>query len=84
MTLSSNRIGPQGAEYLANALKHNTVILKSSYILSLHTGFLQTLTILNLSSNSIGDQGAQHLAEAVKTNKVPRPYSFDFHLIYDD
>ncbi|CAM4827213.1 unnamed protein product [Rotaria magnacalcarata] len=68
--LSENQIGALGAQHLANALQHNTVILILYSSISFnHLHFLsQTLTALDLSSNGIGALEAQHLADALQHN----------------
>jgi len=73
LDLSSNQIGAQGAQYLGEGLKHNTV--RSSLLLvlcmvSVFSLLIQTLTTLDLQSNKIGDQGAQYLGEGLQHNTV--------------
>ena len=65
LNLSSNEISHDGAEYLANAIKNNTVnfVFSSSYLYtSLY--FLQTITALDIGSNGIGDKGIQYVRKA--------------------
>ena len=67
LNLSSNSIGAEGAQALAEALKTNGALTT----LDLSSEALKTnvaLTTLNLRKNSIGDEGALALAEALKTN----------------
>ena len=82
--LYSNQIGDAGAQYLADALRDNKVILIfSSSSLShiyLHL-YSQTLTMLDLRSNQIGDAGAQYLADALRDNKVILIFSSSLSLI---
>jgi Ran GTPase-activating protein (RanGAP) involved in mRNA processing and transport len=73
LNLWNNGIGDQGAKYLSNALKQNTVG-QNLILLSLSDptifDFIQTLTKLDLARNQIKDQGAQYLSEALLNNKV--------------
>jgi len=71
LEISTNFIGDQGIQHLANALKQNNVTL--SLIFSLYCSlpsFIQTLTIFSLNYNKISDQGAQYLADALQQNKA--------------
>jgi len=71
LNLWDNGIGDQGAKYLSNALKQNTV--GQNLILLSHPtifDFIQTLTKLDLARNQIKDQGAQYLSEALLNNTV--------------
>lgn len=81
LNLRANLIGNDGAQYLSDALKNNTVrhnvFIQFLYI---HCYYLiQTLTTLVLYLNQIGDQGAQHLADALQINTVR---NFSFLVIY--
>jgi hypothetical protein len=69
LQLLANKIGDQGAQHLANALRQNKVTLLS-FILTFAHSFLQTLTTLDLPLNDIHDLGVQHLADALQENKV--------------
>jgi hypothetical protein len=72
LTLLINKIAAVGAQYLADALRNNTVSLILSSSISythLHV-FTQTLTTLDLNYNQIGDAGAQYLADALRNNTV--------------
>ena len=66
-----NYIGDEGAEDLAQGLKHNTVFIQNlfedvfSYFLT-----LQTLITLNIGENLIGKQGAEHLLRQLQNNTV--------------
>lgn len=70
--LWGNEIGALGAQYLAEALKYNTVnfhaIIKNDMLPSLL--FTQTLTTLDFECNRFGPVGAQHLADALQQNTV--------------
>ncbi len=71
--LSSNRIGNQGADHLANALQQNAVISLHFLLIIklLISGFLiQTLTTLYLGHTQINDQGVEHLANVLAQNEV--------------
>ncbi len=73
LNLSSNEIGPQGAEYLANALKQNTVVwIASLYFLFniVIDYFLQKLTELRMIYDEIDQQGGEHFANALQENQV--------------
>ncbi|CAF1667628.1 unnamed protein product, partial [Adineta ricciae] len=77
--LSGNRIGDEGAQHIANALRTNTTLTTldlsgneigdegAQHIAdALRTN--TTLTTLHLSWNAIGAEGAQHIADALPTN----------------
>jgi len=49
LTFSGNRVGPDGAKYLADALRHSNCQLQT----------------LHLNFNNIGPDGAKHLATAI-------------------
>lgn len=70
--LGSNEIQDEGAKYLADAVKNNTVVLIFlSFILYSHFKFfIQTLTIVDLNYNRIGPEGARYLADELKNNTV--------------
>ena len=71
LSLRNNRIDDEGAEYLAEALRENTVSTTTIIIFLYLRYFLhKTLTTLNLSKNSIGDNGIKHLADALRENTV--------------
>jgi penicillin-binding protein-related factor A (putative recombinase) len=73
LSLGLNRIGPQGAQHLANALEQNKVMFYffiNFLTLLHHYYFTQTLTTLNLQYNKIGEQGTKDLANALQQNKV--------------
>eukprot|EP00808_Paulinella_micropora_P007067 g39104.t1 len=55
LRMGANKIGPAGAEAIANMLKEN----KNS-----------KLSNLDISLNNIGPQGAKHIAEAIQENKT--------------
>jgi hypothetical protein len=65
-----NGIRDNGAQYLADALKNNTV--NFLFCLShLHLFLItQTLTTLNLQHNKIRENGAKYLADGLKNNMV--------------
>jgi Ran GTPase-activating protein (RanGAP) involved in mRNA processing and transport len=70
LELFNNAIGPEGAQYLADALRNNTVSFISHFPhFHLHF-YTQTLTMLNLGINKIKAEGTQHLADALQTNTV--------------
>ena len=72
--LYNNNIGQTGTEYLANALRTNTVALSFRSIIARvrirGSLFGQTLLHLELDSNNIEAVGAQYLANALEHNKV--------------
>jgi Ran GTPase-activating protein (RanGAP) involved in mRNA processing and transport len=71
LILRGNDLVDQAAQYMADALRNNTV-RKLSFLL-FPTGFYyltQTLTELDLSGNGITEKGAQYLADALRTNIV--------------
>ena len=71
LSLVGNNIGPDGAEYIGEALKLNHVrqdSLSSSTHMSLCSS--QTLTFLDLGVNGIIADGARVLADALKSNRV--------------
>ncbi|CAF5180165.1 unnamed protein product, partial [Rotaria magnacalcarata] len=81
VTLSSNQIGDQGAQYIAEVLKNNEKVVclnfdwnKISEQGARYLGELlqtnTTLEILNLNLNEIGEQGGQYLAQALEHNNV--------------
>lgn len=71
LNLAENRIGDQGANYLADVLRHNTVkILQSCISSSCLFKRIQTLNKLNLHENRIGDQGIQYIADSLTHNTV--------------
>lgn len=62
----------EAAQYLSDALRHNTVRLVH-YSCSTHIQvqlFTQTLITLNLKSNEVGCQGAEYLCDALRHNTV--------------
>ncbi|CAF1010907.1 unnamed protein product [Adineta ricciae] len=78
LNLSGNRIGAEGAQHIAYALRMNTTLTTlnlsgnrigaegAQHIAdALRTN--TTLTTLNLHQNGIGDEGAQHLADTLRT-----------------
>lgn len=64
-----NRIGPEGARHIANALKMNPV---EQWLSSTNLDFYltQTLTTLYLARNSIETEGARYLADSLLSNSV--------------
>ena len=71
LDLRYNEIGDQGAQYLGEALRHNTVrssLLHVFYHHLIPVSFIQTLTKLELYGNHIGAQGAQYFERLKKTN----------------
>ncbi|CAF1007168.1 unnamed protein product [Rotaria sordida] len=81
LTLRSNDIGSNGAQYLAEALQNTTTLtmlnLESSNIDSVAAQYLAqglqnntTLTELNLHYNKFGDEGLEYLSRAFQNNTV--------------
>jgi hypothetical protein len=69
--LSNNQIGPQEAQYFAEALKQNTVMKEFLHHFQINiNNFIQTLTLLYIYRNEIADEGTTYLAKALKLNKV--------------
>ncbi len=80
LNLDSNQIGNAGAQYLAGALRNNTVIPIIFHLSHYHLFlYIQTLKTLLLSSNKIGDEGAQHIADGLKNNTVIAIFSSFLH-----
>ena len=69
LDLTKNAIGNLGAQYLADGLRENKVIIISFLILSFQIEF-QGLVKLILRNNLIGDTGIEYLATALQMNKV--------------
>ncbi|CAM2702981.1 unnamed protein product [Rotaria socialis] len=81
LSLEKNRIGQQGAQYIADALRMNqtltTLCLDTNQIGQRGAEHIadalktnRTLTTLYLGENQIGQYGARHIAEALKTNRT--------------
>jgi hypothetical protein len=74
LNLWGNKIGPQGAQHLANALQINkvttTLLLFLLLITSSFTLSTQTLTTLNLDSNQIGDDGRKRVMDIIRKNSI--------------
>jgi uncharacterized membrane protein len=71
LDLSWNKVGEEGAQYLANALQSNNVryfFVLINYI-SVY-GLTQTLVSLDLIHNNISFRGLQYFVEALQINKV--------------
>jgi ABC-type uncharacterized transport system substrate-binding protein len=71
LDLNYNQIGDAGAQYLADALRNNTVtlILSSSISYTHRHVFTQTLTTLDLNYMGIGDDLRNEVKELVKRNE---------------
>lgn len=71
LILRSADLGAKRAEYFANMLKMNHVILIVFWIPSdVLDPFAQTPHTLTLRSNNLGAEGAKHLANALRINRV--------------
>lgn len=66
VSFASNRIGPEGAKALCDALKEHTSIV------FLNMGFLKSTAAVGESANFLSDEGAKHIADMLMTNKVMR------------
>jgi Ran GTPase-activating protein (RanGAP) involved in mRNA processing and transport len=71
LDFANNNISDEGAQYLADALKNNTVNMiffpiPPSYLFF----FKQTMTELALAENAIGESGARYLADLLTNNMV--------------
>lgn len=74
LNLSTNKIGPEGAHHIANAVKTNTVVQWFSSV-NYNFHIIQTLMTLYLARNCIETEGARYLADALSSNSV-RKYSY--------
>lgn len=70
MNLRWNEIGPQGAQYLANALENNQVGSTRKLYINRYVLFLQTLRNLDLEGNSIGSIGTEYISNTLHNNQV--------------
>lgn len=72
LQLRSNNIGNEGAQYLGDALRHNTVgLVYCACSAQIRVRFLvQTLAVLHLGYNKIKDEGARYLVNAIQDNTV--------------
>ncbi len=71
LDLQVNRIGSEGAKYLANALQHNKVSFVCFLIYPNRFNYsAQTITIIDFQCNKIGDEGAKYFANALEYNRV--------------
>jgi Ran GTPase-activating protein (RanGAP) involved in mRNA processing and transport len=76
LDLASNKIGNQGTQHLADALRNGAVnVFSFLSLLFIFIFFMQNLIKFNLSSNEIGYDGIKHLADAIKNNKVTFVFS---------
>jgi hypothetical protein len=82
LDLSQNKIGPEGASALGEALKSGTAVVTTLFLNSNNIGnegaiviaealkVNAVVTTLSLGSNNIGPEGAIAIAEALKVNAV--------------
>jgi hypothetical protein len=68
LKLSENEIGIEGGQYIADALKINTVRSLLYHMRLFH--LMQTLTTLDIGWNKVGVDGTKHLANALQHNTV--------------
>ena len=73
LSISSNNIDNQGAQYLAQALEKNKVDIHNLRFFSLSKSdvhYLQMLITFDILNNKIGVEGAKYLAGAIERNQV--------------
>lgn len=79
-----NRIGQDGAQFLAGALETNRVNDVLNYLSHSYRHYsTQTLTTLNLKLSWIGAYGTLHLALALRTNTVSHTLTSLSHIDCD-
>lgn len=80
LDLQDNDIRTEGAKYLSDALRQNSVgdDFIPEFSFNYLDSIIQTLTTLNLKSNYIGNKGVQYLSDALKQNTVGNRFIPEF------
>ncbi|CAF1572133.1 unnamed protein product, partial [Adineta ricciae] len=95
LNLYYNKIGAEGAQHLANALRTNTTLTtldlscnrigaEGAQHLANALRTNTTLTTLDLYKNEIGAEGAQHIADSLRTNATLTTHNLSSNQIGDE